>query len=272
MIAPAAMVSRIRVPPPPPLMAKAISPTPIAATPTPIHGTYGASLPGGSRSPRAAPRSAARGSPSRPVRRTRPAPPRGRRPRGRSTLQTNGTVIAAVGRSTPEGLEQRVQPDGEQDAERDADQRRHERPISGASISTERSTWRREAPSVRSIPNSRTRWATVIEKVLKMMNAPTKTATQAKTSRRSCRKLRSARDFFWSAASAFSCRSRPARRAASPRCDAPLRAPSATTPLRGGDRDLVDVLPDACRTSAGRRGRSSPTMRGAADRARRRRA
>ena len=35
----------------------------------------------------------------------------------------------------------------------------------------------REAPSVRSSPNSRVRWATVIEKVLKMMNAPTTSAT-----------------------------------------------------------------------------------------------
>ena len=33
------------------------------------------------------------------------------------------------------------------------------------------------APSVRSSPNSRVRWATVIEKVLKMMNAPTNSAT-----------------------------------------------------------------------------------------------
>ena len=36
-------------------------------------------------------------------------------------------------------------------------------PIRAASISTERSTWRRLAPSVRSIANSRIRWATVIE-------------------------------------------------------------------------------------------------------------
>ena len=36
---------------------------------------------------------------------------------------------------------------------------------------------RREAPSVRSSPNSRVRCATVIEKVLKMMKAPTTSAT-----------------------------------------------------------------------------------------------
>ena len=38
------------------------------------------------------------------------------------------------------------------------------------------STWRRVAPSVRSSASSRVRWATVIENVLKMMNAPTSTA------------------------------------------------------------------------------------------------
>ena len=42
---------------------------------------------------------------------------------------------------------------------------------------TERRICAREAPSVRSRPNSRVRWATVIENVLKMMNAPTNSAT-----------------------------------------------------------------------------------------------
>jgi hypothetical protein len=37
-------------------------------------------------------------------------------------------------------------------------------------------------PSARSIANSRVRWATVIEKALKMMKAPTKTATPPKAS------------------------------------------------------------------------------------------
>ncbi len=42
---------------------------------------------------------------------------------------------------------------------------------------TEPTTCARVAPSVRSSPNSRVRWATVIEKVLKMMNAPTNSET-----------------------------------------------------------------------------------------------
>ena len=50
-------------------------------------------------------------------------------------------------------------------------------PSSSPSSTTERMIWEREAPSVRSRPNSRVRWATVIENVLKMMNAPTTSAT-----------------------------------------------------------------------------------------------
>ena len=50
-------------------------------------------------------------------------------------------------------------------------------PSSNPSTTTERMIWLREAPSVRNKPNSRVRWATVIEKVLKMMNAPTTSAT-----------------------------------------------------------------------------------------------
>ena len=56
-------------------------------------------------------------------------------------------------------------------------------PRASASISTEPSTWRRAAPTMRSIANSRVRWATVIESVLKIVNAPTRTATPPNTSR-----------------------------------------------------------------------------------------
>ena len=61
-------------------------------------------------------------------------------------------------------------------------------PSSSASLNTVASTWREEAPSVRSIPNSRVRWATVIENVLKIRNAPTNTEIPAKTSRNVVRK------------------------------------------------------------------------------------
>jgi hypothetical protein len=61
-------------------------------------------------------------------------------------------------------------------------------PIATASTSTVVRICRREAPSVRSIPNSLTRWATVIEKVLKIRNEPTTTAMKPKTSRKVRRK------------------------------------------------------------------------------------
>ena len=59
-----------------------------------------------------------------------------------------------------------------------------------ASSTTEHRIWRREAPSVRSIANSRVRWATVIENVLKIRNAATNRATPAKTSSAVFRKPR----------------------------------------------------------------------------------
>ena len=55
-------------------------------------------------------------------------------------------------------------------------------PITNVSASTERSTWPREAPSVRSSANSFVRWATVTLKVLKIRKLPTSSATAAKTS------------------------------------------------------------------------------------------
>ncbi len=63
------------------------------------------------------------------------------------------------------------------------------RPMTSASPTTFRSTWPRVAPRVRTMPNSRTRWATVMEKVLKMMKAPTNSATPAKVSSAGVRKL-----------------------------------------------------------------------------------
>ena len=58
------------------------------------------------------------------------------------------------------------------------------------SNSTERSTCRREAPSVRSVANSRVRWAMVMESEFAITKAPTNSAIPPKASRKSCRKLR----------------------------------------------------------------------------------
>ena len=60
--------------------------------------------------------------------------------------------------------------------------RRRRRRAASPSLTTARQTWRRDAPSVRSSANSRMRWATVIEKVLKMMKAPTNSAMPANAS------------------------------------------------------------------------------------------
>ena len=54
---------------------------------------------------------------------------------------------------------------------------------------TDRNTWRRVAPSVRRVANSRARCATVIAIVLKMTNEPTKSAMPAKASKRYWMKL-----------------------------------------------------------------------------------
>ena len=55
-------------------------------------------------------------------------------------------------------------------------------PMASASATTVRSTWRREAPARRSSPNSRERWATMIDSELKIVNAPTSSATPPKPS------------------------------------------------------------------------------------------
>ena len=55
-------------------------------------------------------------------------------------------------------------------------------PMTTDSPTAERTTWPRLAPSARSIAICRERWATVIEKVLLMMKAPTNIATNANTS------------------------------------------------------------------------------------------
>ena len=56
-------------------------------------------------------------------------------------------------------------------------------PITSDSSSTERRTWRREAPSVRRVASSRVRCATVIDSVLKITKEPTNRATPPKPSR-----------------------------------------------------------------------------------------
>ena len=57
-------------------------------------------------------------------------------------------------------------------------------PITSASTITDPRICRRDAPIIRSVANSRVRCATVIDSVLKMTNAPTKSAMPANESRK----------------------------------------------------------------------------------------
>ena len=60
-------------------------------------------------------------------------------------------------------------------------------PMTNASMTTDHSTCRREAPSVRSVANSRIRCAMVMERVFAITKAPTKSAIPANASRMYCR-------------------------------------------------------------------------------------
>ncbi len=71
------------------------------------------------------------------------------------------------------------------------------RPTSSASSSTERTTCLLFAPIARSSAISRPRWATMIEKVLKMMNEPTSSAITPKTSRNVLKNRSASLMSFW---------------------------------------------------------------------------
>ena len=74
---------------------------------------------------------------------------------------------------------------GQAEAEEEADDRSDHAHDRSASTMIEPSTWTREAPSVRSVANSRVRWAIVIESELTITKLPTKSAMPAKASRKS---------------------------------------------------------------------------------------
>ena len=78
-------------------------------------------------------------------------------------------------------------------------------PVTSASTITDVSTWRRDAPIVRSVANSRMRCAIVIESELEITNAPTNSAMPPNASRKLWRKemneVASEESFFaWAAA------------------------------------------------------------------------
>ena len=161
--------------------------------------------------------------------------------------------MPVCGRSRPSGREHAAQALGQPEAGDDADDRGEERRRPAPRAATEPSTWRREAPIVRSSASSRERWATVIDSVLKIVNAPTNIAMPPNTSRnvvmidRNC--LRPSR-----CSGPASRRSRPWL-TAGPRAGRAQLAPW-TTPGRGRREDRVVAAPRS-RTGAARCARSN---------------
>ena len=126
-----------------------------------VAGTAPVAQPGDRRRPgsRAAPASSAASTVS-PV------------PSSRPTITVRGsTTVPVVGRSMPSAVEQAPITCAKPIPASDADDRGAEPDQRTPRATTAARIWRREAPSVRSIANSRVRWATVIEKVLKIRNA-----------------------------------------------------------------------------------------------------
>ena len=121
-------------------------------------------------------------------------------PTTRPTMIERGSIWRLVGGSDgADGVEAGAQDRGERDAEDDPDDRRDEADEERLEQHRERLTWRPEAPTARSSPTWRVRWATVILNALKMMKLPTKRAMAAKPSRK-LRKM-STNDLNWSLAS-----------------------------------------------------------------------
>ena len=94
------------------------------------------------------------------------------------TVRSENTIPAS-GSSPPSALSSLASPSPAKSPTTEASS-----PITRPSITTERMTCLREAPSVRSVANSRVRWATVIDRVLKITNAPTNSAIPPKPSRK----------------------------------------------------------------------------------------
>ena len=96
---------------------------------------------------------------------------------------------AAVGKREAGLLEEPEEPLREGEAEQRGRARDARKPRTSDSNKTDRLIWRREAPIVRSVANSRVRWATVIDSEFAITNAPTNSAIPPNASRNPCRKL-----------------------------------------------------------------------------------
>jgi hypothetical protein len=98
------------------------------------------------------------------------------------------TTVPALGRSIPKATNRAFMPFA-MPMPRTSPTSEARRPMIRPSSTTERRTCLREAPRVRRVANSRVRWATVIERVLKITNAPTNSAMPPKPSRKIRTKL-----------------------------------------------------------------------------------
>ena len=140
---------------------------------------------------------------------------------------------------------------------------------------TEPSTCRRDAPIVRSVANSRVRWATVIEKVLKMTNAPTKSAIAAEREQEVAEDRRELAHLVRLLLRLRASRSRPRRRRAGRAAIAETRSSSETPSSRGdGDRVVLALAAEQLLRRGNREDDEADRRRGCRPRrtARRRRA
>ncbi len=96
--------------------------------------------------------------------------------------------MPVLGRSIPKALKSALSPAAKPIPREARRGRRRPAPITVASSDIPRRIWPRVAPSVRSMPSSRMRCATVIENVLKIRKLPTSSATKPNTSRITRRK------------------------------------------------------------------------------------
>ncbi len=101
-----------------------------------------------------------------------------------TTIVRVANTVAACGRSIPKETNSALRPFASP-SPRKSPTTEASRPSRNASSSTERSTCRRVAPSVRSVASSRVRCAIVIDSVFAITKLPTNSATPANASRKS---------------------------------------------------------------------------------------
>ena len=139
--------------------------------------------------------------------------------------------------------------------------------MASVSTITERITWRREAPSVRSVASSRVRWAMVMERVLKMTKRAHEQGDAPEGQQGLAEVADELRDPPWSRRRRAEALSHLQRRREQ-RLDLGASAASTDVPRRRGDGDRVVRRPCAA-APAPSAGRTPPSSRRPASRRRR---